>query len=84
MAGRTGKLYFNENEAARFLGITVEEFRALLKRHIVNRDEDVDKASVTTFHASDLLLLKLAAGSQIAIPPEGPKPEPVAVTTAAE
>ncbi len=65
MLGRTGKLYFTENEAARILGISVDQFRTLLTRHICDKAEDVINASQTTYHASDIVLLKMFV-SQIA------------------
>jgi hypothetical protein len=80
MFGRTGKLYFTENEAARILGISVEQFRTLLTKHICDRAEDVVNASQTTFHASDIVLLKMFAG-QIAQMQPPPAPEPQAVVT---
>ncbi|MBK5294961.1 MAG: hypothetical protein JJE04_25205 [Acidobacteriia bacterium] len=62
---RTPKSYFSETEAARTLGISVEEFRTLLQRHIIDREEDLNNVSVTTFHASDVLLLRMLIGRQI-------------------
>ncbi|MBM3738874.1 MAG: hypothetical protein FJW39_24125 [Acidobacteria bacterium] len=66
--GRTGKLYFNENEAARILGITVDKFRTLLKMHILDKAEDVSNSSQTTYHKSDLLILQLLASQHLARP----------------
>ncbi len=59
------KSYFSETEAARSLGISVEEFRNLLQRHIVDREEDMNNVAVTTFHASDVLLLRMLIGHRI-------------------
>jgi len=56
------KAYFSEVEAARQLGISIDEFRTLVRRHIVEREEDLNNVSITTFHASDLLLLRLLTG----------------------
>ena len=77
MLGRTGKLYFNENEAARILGISVDQFRTLLTKHICDKAEDVTNASQTTFHASDILVLKMFAGQ---IPPRGAAKETAPAT----
>lgn len=83
MLGRTGKLYFNENEAARILGVSVENFRTLLKQQILDRDEDATNASQTTFHAADILLLKMFSRQTLSLkeetrrsaePPEGAAP----------
>jgi hypothetical protein len=59
------KAFFSEPEAARTLGISVDEFRHLVKRYIVDRDEDMTNMPVTTYHASDLLVLKLIVGGRL-------------------
>lgn len=56
------KPYFNEMEAARHLGISIDEFRVLVRRHIIEREEDLNNMPITTFHASDLLLLRMLTG----------------------
>jgi hypothetical protein len=61
MAANPPKPYYSESEAARTLGLSVEEFRGLLKRHIIDSDADLSNSSRTTFHASDVLLLRLLA-----------------------
>jgi hypothetical protein len=67
MSARTAKAYYSETEAARFLGISITQFRDLVRRHIIDREEDMNNMEVTTFHAADLLLLKMLATH--AIPP---------------
>lgn len=67
MANRLPKAYFSELEAARSLGISVEDFRTLVRRHITDREEDLSNVSVTTYHAADLLVLRLLAGGAIAL-----------------
>ncbi len=49
MASKT-KPYYTEIEAAKSLGVTVEEFR---------------NSGVTTFHASDLLILRMFTGRSL-------------------
>jgi len=61
MASNLPKPYYSESEAARALGLSVDEFRSLLKRHIIDSDADLSNSSRTTFHASDVLVLKLLA-----------------------
>ena len=69
MPSKLPKAYFSESEAARSLGVSMDDFRALLKRYIVDREEDLTNVGVTTFHASDLLLLRLMMSKQLSIPP---------------
>ncbi len=78
MLGRTGKLYFNENEAARILGISVDNFRTMLKQHILDREEDATNASQTTFHAADILLLKMFAKQTLTLKQETSRAEAAA------
>ncbi len=66
---RNGKLYYSEKEAARELGISVEKFRTLLVRHIVDGQDDLKQLPTTSFQPSDLLLLRLLASQQIAPSP---------------
>ena len=66
---KAAKTFFNEIEAAKNLGISVEEFRVALKRYIVDRDEDLQNAAMTTFHPSDILLLRLMLHKRIAPTP---------------
>ena len=54
-------------EAARHLGISIDEFRVLVRRHIIEREEDLNNMPITTFHASDLLLLRMLTGRATAI-----------------
>jgi hypothetical protein len=68
MASSPPKPYYSESEAARALGLSVEEFRGLLKRHIIDSDADLSNASRTTFHASDVLLLRLLATRALGSP----------------
>ena len=67
MATRAPKSYFSEIEAARFLGVSVEDFRILVRRHITDREEELSNVSVTTYHASDLLILRLLAKGSVSL-----------------
>ena len=53
---------YSEVEAARELGVTVEQLRTLIRSHIAQSDEDLNHIGIATFHASDLLILKILAG----------------------
>ncbi len=67
VTSKAAKTFLNEVDAAKSLGVSVEEFRTLLKRHIVDREEDMQNVAMTTFHPSDLLLLKLMIRKQITV-----------------
>jgi hypothetical protein len=68
---RPGKGFFNETEAAQALGISLEQFRALVLRHILDREEDLVNLPITTYQPSDLLLLRLLASQHL---PPSPSP----------
>lgn len=59
------KTQFSEVEAAQNLGITVEELRVLIRRHIVTDDADANNVPMTVFQPSDLLLLRLLANQSM-------------------
>jgi hypothetical protein len=65
---RTGKAQYSEAEAAEELGITVTQLRAMIRSHVVERDEDLTNVPVTSFQPSDLLVLRLLAGMPKASP----------------
>lgn len=56
------KTQFSEIEAAYQLGLSIEELRVLIRKHIVVNEEDVNNVPMTSFQPSDLLLLRLLAG----------------------
>ena len=62
IATKLSKTQYSEQEAARELGITVEELRTLVRSHIAESDEDLKNMSVASFHPSDLLVLRLLSG----------------------
>jgi hypothetical protein len=55
------KAQYTESEAAAQLGISPEELRELIRLHIVQDDADAGNVPMTTFQASDLLVLRLLA-----------------------
>ncbi|MEQ1947675.1 MAG: hypothetical protein ABL995_10835 [Bryobacteraceae bacterium] len=59
---RAIKSQYSETEAAEELGISVEQFRVMIRSHVVDRDEDLNNVPVTTFQPSDLLILRLLSG----------------------
>ncbi len=66
--GRPSKAHYSQTEAAAALGVSVEKLRTVVRSHISDTEEDLNNLAATTFHPSDLLLLKLLCGSA---PPTG-------------
>jgi hypothetical protein len=62
-ATRPTKSQYSAVEAAEELGVSVERLRELIRSHVVEREEDLNNVPVTTFQPSDLLILRLLAGS---------------------
>ena len=62
LTNRNGKSNYTEVEAAQELGISLDSLRGLVRRHILDSEEDVPKLSITSFQPSDLLLLRLLIG----------------------
>jgi hypothetical protein len=56
---QTGKSEFTETEAAEELGVSLDQFRAMVRAHILDNEEDVKNLPVATFQLSDLLILRL-------------------------
>ena len=59
LASKPAKTHYNEQEAARELGISIEQLRRLIRSHIVDSEEDLNNVSIASFHPSDLLVLKI-------------------------
>lgn len=59
---KTNHTQYSEAEAAQELGVTVDQLRKLIRSHIAQTDEDLNHIAVASFHASDLLVLKILAG----------------------
>ena len=61
LPAKQNKTQYSEAEAAQELGVTIEQLRVLIRQHIAQTDEDLNNIAIATFHASDLLVLKLLA-----------------------
>lgn len=61
---RTGKSQYSETEAAEELCVSIEQFRLMIRSHVIDRDEDLSNVPVTTFQPSDLLILRLLTRMQ--------------------
>jgi len=62
---RTGKSQYSETEAAEELGISIDQLRTMIRSHVVDKEEDLNNVSATTFQPSDLLVLRLLAGNAV-------------------
>lgn len=58
----TKKSHYSEAEAAKALGISIDQLHALILNHIVENSEDLRNVPRAIFHPSDLLVLRLLAG----------------------
>lgn len=56
---KANRIQYSEAEAAQMLGISVEQLRSLVLRHIVHGEE---VPTQTTFQAADLLVLRILSG----------------------
>ncbi len=61
---RPPKGYFNEADAARELGLTLDQFRSLVRTHLLDDDEDLANLSRIYFQPSDLVVLRLLAAGR--------------------
>ena len=61
---KPNKTHFSETEAADHLGLSVDQFRSLIRNYVAPGDEEMKNVSQTMFQQSDLLLLKLLSGMQ--------------------
>jgi len=78
MASKLPKAFYSETEAARSLGVSPQEFRTLLRQHLGSSDAETDNSPQTTYHASDVLLLKMFVAGRLMVPPPQQKPAPAA------
>jgi len=60
------KTHYSETEAAKALGISVDDLRTLIVDHIVDSADDLENVPKARFHPSDLLVLKLLSGLEAA------------------
>jgi hypothetical protein len=65
MALKSQKAHYTEVEAAEALGVSTDQLRALIKRHIADEETDLKNVSTATFQPSDLLLLRILAGQHV-------------------
>ena len=58
---KPNKSQYSETEAAAEIGVSVDELRALIKSHVVDKEEDLNNVPSATFQPSDLVLLRILA-----------------------
>ncbi len=66
MPGKINKSYYSESEAARAMGLSIDELRALVRRHIVDSEEDMSNCPKATFYPADLVVLRLLSAKAAA------------------
>ena len=71
LVNKPAKPQYSEAEAAKELGVSVDQLRSLIRSHIAETDEDLNNVPVTSFHPSDLLVLKLLAAQHGNPTPQG-------------
>lgn len=59
MVHKVSKIRYSEDEAARKLGLSVEQLRRLVKDHLTSGE---DVPAVDSFQPSDLVMLRVLAG----------------------
>lgn len=62
---RPPKGYYNESEAAQALGLSLDEFRALVRAHLLESDEDLAQLPRMYYQPSDLVVLRLLASKRV-------------------
>ena len=55
---KVSKMQFSEPEAARMLGLSIEQLRSLVRDHIV-KDEEANTPAMATYQQTDLVLLRI-------------------------
>ncbi len=61
---RPAKGYYSENEAAQALSLSLDQFRALVRQHILQTEDDASNLPMTSFQPADILLLRFLIGQE--------------------
>jgi hypothetical protein len=65
LLARPQKSQYTEDEAAEFLGVSIQQLRTLVQKHILGDDEAAAAgAGLAVYQRSDLLLLRLLRTQQ--------------------
>ncbi len=60
---KLNKTHYSEAEAAKALGVSVDQLHDLIRHHIVEREADLKNVPRASFHASDLVVLRFLSVS---------------------
>ena len=58
----SGRVEYTEEEAASALGVSVDELRAMVRRHVIKEEAGLE-LPIPTFRPTDIVLLKMLSGS---------------------
>lgn len=61
---RPPKGFYSELEVAATIGVSVEQLRSLVRSHIVQAEEDIDKIPKAWYQPSDVVLLRMLVAGQ--------------------
>ena len=64
MNQRPAKGYYTEAEAARTLGLSQPQFRVLVRRYILESEDDMANLPMTSFQPSDVAVLQILVASE--------------------
>ncbi|HET8550626.1 MAG TPA: MerR family transcriptional regulator [Bryobacteraceae bacterium] len=64
LLARPQKSQYTEDEAAEFLGVSVDQLRSLIHKHVLSEEEAGSAAGLAVYRRSDLLLLRLLRTQQ--------------------
>ena len=65
---RPPKGFYSEMEVAATIGVSVDQLRTLVRRHIVQAEEDLDKIPRAWYQPSDVVLLRLLVAGMTTAP----------------
>lgn len=60
---RPARGYYTEAEAAKVLELSLPQFRLLVRRYILESEDDMANLPITSFQPSDLVVLQLLAAT---------------------
>lgn len=53
------KSYYTETEAAEVLGVSIDQFRGLVRTHIIRAEDDASVLNGALYQPSDLVVLRM-------------------------